>query len=202
MNTETGTTQSYEGELDINNQLGDQHPLVQLTVDDQESRTRGQDHEDIETPQITPEIQHEGRPRVAQKPTTEIHKEQDIYALLQQLSQQMSQQLTQQTELLQKHFQEQSQQTKQLQEQQTKQIQQLSQQITQQHQVLRGEITTQLSKFKKENNEILQQFKVDTKTMIDEEISTDVYKRQDQENVTVRKVHSLKKKYIVSDLRP
>ena len=70
MNTETGTTQSYEKELDINNQLGDQHTLAQLTVDDQKSRTRRQDHEEIETPQITPEIQHEGRPRLAQGTTT------------------------------------------------------------------------------------------------------------------------------------
>ena len=50
MNTETGTTQSYEGEFDINNQLGDQHTLAQLTTVDPESRTRGQDHEEVETP--------------------------------------------------------------------------------------------------------------------------------------------------------
>ena len=66
----TETTQNYEGELDINNQLGDQQTLAQLTVEDQESRTRGQDHEGVETPQITPEIQHEGRPRLSQRRTT------------------------------------------------------------------------------------------------------------------------------------
>ena len=137
-------------------------------MEDQESRTRGQDYEEVETPQITPEIQHKGRPRLEQKTTTETPKEPDMYALLQQLSQLMSQQMTQQTELLQKQMREQ----KLEQSQQTKQLQQLSQQITQKNQVLRDEIATQLSEIKKENNEILQQFKLDTKTMIDEEIST------------------------------
>ena len=85
MNTETETTQNYEGELDINNQLGDQQTLAQLTVEDQESRTRGQDHEEVQTPQTTPEIQHEGRPRLTQRTTTETPKEPDMYALLQQL---------------------------------------------------------------------------------------------------------------------
>ena len=81
MNTETGNTQSYEGEFDINNQLGDQHTLAQLTVDDQESRTRGQNHEEVVTPQITPETQHEGRPGFAQKTTTKTPKEPNMYAL-------------------------------------------------------------------------------------------------------------------------
>ena len=126
-------------------------------MEDQDSGTRGQDNEEIETQQITPETQHEIRPRPAQQTTPEAPKEIDIYTILQQMSKQLQEQRS-----------EQSQQSKQMQ----RQISQMSQQIIQQNQILRDKLATQLNEFKKENHEIIQQFRVETKTMINEEINS------------------------------
>ena len=59
MNTETATIHNSEMEFDVNNQLGEPKTLAQITMENQDSGTRGQDKGETETQQTVPETPKE-----------------------------------------------------------------------------------------------------------------------------------------------
>ena len=126
-------THNSEMEFDVNNQLGDPKTLAQITMEIQDSGTRGQDNRETETQRITPETLKEIRGEPTQQTIPETPKEIDISAILQQISSQMQEQSLQQAQTL-----------KQIQEQVTKQIQEQSVQQTQTSKQIQEQMSKQI----------------------------------------------------------
>ena len=82
MDTET-TSHNSEMEFDVNNQLGDPDTMAQIETENQDSGTRGQDNEEAETQQITPELTREGTEK------QQIQISTDMATMLQQIMKQM-----------------------------------------------------------------------------------------------------------------
>ena len=101
MSTNTDT-QSNKMEFEINNQLGDPDTLADISEENQESGTWGQNRqydENAETQQLTPTEITEIRERPISQTPLETDKNTDIYTILQQL---LEQQLSQHTRRMEK----------------------------------------------------------------------------------------------------